>query len=154
MAQQLNVQYVRFYTQGSAARKVAPVAPLETLKLPKIKSTKKLVIHIDPVTVMAMLMPVVMLVLMIVGMVQLNVARAELTTMASYVDTLQDENETLRTEYESGIDLEKVEKTALALGMVPADQLTRVTIEKPAEQTQVQMNAWDRFCTFLTGLFA
>ena len=154
MAQQLNVQYIRFYTEGSAARKVAPVVPLETLKLPKIHKCKKTVIHFDPVTLLAVIVPMIMLVLMAVGTVRLNNARVELNTMASYVDTLQAEHETLQATYEAGYDLEKVEKTALALGMVPADQLTRVSIEKPAVQTEVRLSAWERFCTFLTGLFA
>ena len=42
MARQLDVQYIRFYTDGSAAHKVAPVAPLKTIKLPKIKKHKRI----------------------------------------------------------------------------------------------------------------
>ena len=38
MAQRLSVQYVQFYTDGSAARKFAPLAPLKTMKLPKINT--------------------------------------------------------------------------------------------------------------------
>ena len=33
MARQLDVQYVRFYTDGSAARKVATVEPLKQMNL-------------------------------------------------------------------------------------------------------------------------
>lgn len=154
MAQRVDVRYVQFYTNGSAARKVTPVVPLDTIKLPKVKKQKRIIIHIDPVAVFGIAVAAVMLVLMAAGMVQLKNARHELSTMTSYVNTLTQENVSLNAAYSEGYDLDKVKTTALALGLVPVDQVRHVTVQLPAAQTEQTPGAWERFCTFLTGLFA
>ena len=56
MAQRLEVQYIRAYTDGSAARKIAPMAPLKTMKLPKIKKHNKITVKIDPIAIGSILM--------------------------------------------------------------------------------------------------
>ena len=155
MAQKLDVQYIRFYTDGSAAKKVAPIAPLQTIKLPKLKKHKKLVVHIDPVALCAIAMCAVMLVQMTVGGVKLYTARQELAQMNSYVQTLQQEQASLSATMREGYDLAQIERTALALGMVPKDQVQHVSIELPAEEVVPDApGTWERFYTFLTGLFA
>ena len=154
MPQRVDVRYVQFYTNGSAARKVTPVVPLDTVKLPKVKKQKRIVIHIDPVAVLGIAVAAVMLVLMAVGMVQLKNAQQELNTMTSYVNTLTQENVSLNAAYSEGYDLEKVKTTALALGMVPVDQVRHITVQMPVAETEETPGAWERFCTFLTGLFA
>ncbi len=154
MAKHPDVQYIRFYTDGSAAKKVAPVAPLHTIRLPQIKLRKKIVLHIDPVAICGIIMAAVMLVLMTVGAVQLQNARKELETMSSYVDVLQQENATLQTTLSNGYNVAEIERTALALGLVPKEQVKHVTIELPAVEQEETPNSWEQFYTFLTGLFA
>jgi len=154
MARQPDVQYIRFYTDGSAARKVAPVAPLNTIKLPKIKKHRRITLHIDPIAIGGIVMAAVMLILMLVGVAQLTNTKQELALMQSYVQTLQQENISLESTYEQGYDLEAVEKTALALGFVPKDEVTHVTIRVPQPQIEEEPGAWEQFYTFLTGLFA
>ena len=154
MARQLDVQYVRFYTDGSAAKKVAPVAPLKTIKLPKVKKHKRLVIAIDPVAIMGIVMAAVMLVLMTVGVLQLNSSRKELQQMSEYVEVLQQENVSLEQTFSQGYDIEEIQRTALALGLVPKEQVQHVTIHVPEVQTEEEPGAWERFYIFLTGLFA
>ena len=154
MARQPDIQYIRFYTDGNAARKVAPVAPLKTIKLPKIKLQKRITLHIDPIAVTGIVMAAVMLVLMAVGVAKLNAAQQEMQTMAVYVETLNAENAQLRQTFSEGYDLEEVERTAIALGLVPKDQVRHVTVQVPQEQLHEEPNAWERLCTFLTGLFA
>ena len=154
MARQPEVQYIRFYTDGSAARKIAPLAPFKTIKLPKPKKHKRITLRIDPVAIAGIVMSVVMLVLMLVGAAQLNSTRNELYAMATYVDALQQENRSLEATYSQGYDLEAVEKTALALGMVPKEQVQHITIQVPPVETEKMPGAWEQFCTFLTGLFA
>ena len=154
MAQHPDVQYIRFYTDGSAARKVAPVAPLKTIKLPRIKRHRRITLQIDPVAIAGIVMAGVMLVLMTVGVIQLTTARQELQEMTAYVDTLQEKNSSLEATYAQGYDLESVEKTALALGLVPKEQVKHVTIHVPQAQVTEEPGAWERFYTFLTGLFA
>ncbi len=154
MARHPDVQYIRFYTDGSAAKKMAPVAPLHTIRLPKIKLRKKIVLHIDPVAICGIIMAAVMLVLMTVGAVQLQNARKELETMNSYVDVLQQENATLQTTLSGGYNVAEIERTALALGLVPKEQVKHITIEVPAVEQEETPNSWEQFYTFLTGLFA
>ena len=155
MARQPDIQYIRFYTDGSAARKVAPVTPFKTIKLPKIKKLKRTVLHIDPIALAGIAMAAVMLVLMSVGILQLRNAQQELLAMTAYVDTLQEENTSLRETFAEGYDLEEIQRTALALGLVPKDQVRHVTIQVPQEQVEEEApGAWDRFYIFLTGLFA
>ena len=155
MAQRTDIQYIRFYTEGSTARKIAPVDLRKTIRLPKIqKKYKRHTLYIDPVAIAGIAMAVVMMVLMLVGVTQLVNTRQQLQTMASYVDTLQQENASLQATYESGYDLEAVEQTALALGLVPKEQVRHVTIRVPSEEVTVQPSPWEQFYTFLTGLFA
>lgn len=154
MARQFDVQYVRFYTDGSAAKKVAPVAPLKTIKLPKVKKHKRLVIAIDPVAIMGIVMAAAMLVLMTVGVVQLNNSRKELQAMTEYVEALQEEKVSLEQTFSQGYDLEEIQRTALALGLVPKEQVQHITIRVPEEQIEEEPGTWERLYIFLTGLFA
>ena len=154
MARKTDIQYIRFYTEGSAARKFAPLAPLKTIKLPKIKLRKRITLHIDPLAYAGILMAAVMLVLMAVGMARLNAVRQELQTMDAYVQTLTQENQQLQQTFREGYDLEQVERTALALGFVPKEEVTHITIRVAPEQVVEEPSTWERVYTFLTGLFA
>ena len=154
MAQRTDIRYIQFYTDGSAARKIAPVAPLKTIKLPKVKTQKRITVHLDPVAVLSIGMAIVMTVLIAVGMVQLNNARAEMQTMSAYVDNLRQENAQLQQSFSEGYDLEQIEQTALALGLVPMEQVKHVSVTLPQIEQTVEPTTWERFATFLAGLFA
>ena len=110
--------------------------------------------HIDPVAIGGILLSAVMLVLMVVGIVQLRNARAQLQTMEAYVQTLQEENVSLQATFDQGYDLDQIERTALALGLVPKEQVEHVTIRVPEAVIEETPGAWERFYIFLTGLFA
>ena len=154
MAQRTDIRYVQFYTDGSAARKVAPVAPLKTIKLPKIKKQKRITLCIDPIAVASIGMALMMAVLIVVGVVQLNAARQDMQTMSAYVQTLQEENTQLQQTFNEGYDIEQVERTALALGLVPVEQVRHISVTLPEIQEPVEPTAWEQFTTFLSGLFA
>ncbi len=154
MAPKLDIQYVQFYTDGSAAKKVAPVAPLKTIRLPKIQIKKKIVLHIDPVALCGILMAGIMLVLMAVGVFQLRAARQEAKIMSDYVQILQQENTELYTSLTDGYDIQQVRQTALALGMVPKEQVRHVSITVPEAPVAEEPGSWEQFYIFLTGLFA
>ena len=157
MAQRTDIRYVKYYTDGSAARKLKPAVILETLKtikLPKVKKQKKLTIAVDPVAFAALGMAVMMTVLIAFGMVQLRATQAQVQTMTAYVSDLQDDNIILQEQYVQKCDLKDIEKTALALGMVPKAQVEHVSVRLPESVTPEEPTAWERFTTFLTGLFA
>lgn len=154
MAQRLDVQYICLYTDGSAARKVQPVVPLKTMKLPRVKNVKRIVLRIDPIAMAATIMAAVMLVLMVTGVAQLKQEQQLLQQMTSYVEDLRVENAVLEDHFESGYNLDEVERTALALGMVPAEQVRCVTIQAPPAETENAPDSWEQFYIFLAGLFA
>ena len=133
MAQNVDVQYVSFYTSGSSALKVQPVAPLKPLVLPKQRKVKKLTLVINPLALAAISLALVMTILMSVGFAALTNARAEEAAMATYLNILHTENVTLQTEYAQGIDLQVIEDNALALGLVPAEQAAQVQIQVNTE---------------------
>ena len=156
MAQRVDVQYVRFYTQGSAARRILPAAKPQTGVLPKMKKQKTHRIYVDPVALLGTAVAVCMLIMMMVGISQLRVEQQKTADMVAYVEQLQQENIALQEKYDTECDLEAVEKTALALGMIPCSEASRTSIhvELPPVENDVQVSLWQRIGTFLTGLFA
>ena len=155
MTRHMDVQYVRFYTNGSAARKIETMEPKKAVAVkPKARKQKRIVLCIDPVAVAGIVVAAVMLVLMFVGVVQLQAARQEAVVMEQYVSDLQVRNAALQSDYEAGYDLEAVEEMALALGMVPKAQVQSIPIQVSQTEQEIQLNFWDRVTTFITGLFA
>ena len=153
MARQFDVQYIRSYTDGTAARKLDVPTPQKAVRRTAAVKRKKIVIHIDPVAIMGITMAVVMMVLMAAGFTKLLDAQNEMVQMEAYVQTLQQENERLQQEYDAGYDLENVRQTALALGMVPMEDVSQVSIRVSVPH-EPQPSGWEQFCTFLSGLFA
>ena len=159
MARQPDVKYVRFYTDGSAARKVEVAGPIRKNALPpKTRKKKKIVLYVDPLAILGIFTAIIMLTIMFSSMAMLQNAKAETAAMEQYVTQLREENATLQNEYEDGYDIREVERTALALGMIPMEQAQHVTLEKdPAPVVQLeerQTDTWDWIYTLLTGLFA
>ena len=155
MARRSDVRYIQYYTNGSAAHKIAPVVPMQTMELPKVRKKKRISVSVDPLALAGIALAALMAVLMVVGIARLQKAQANVLAMESYVEVLREENARLHAEFESGYDLAEVEETALALGMVPAEQTTTVTLRIPETVPQEQTpGAWERIYAFLTGLFA
>lgn len=154
MAQRLDVHYVSYYTAGSAAREAAPVQPFKTLRLPRQRKQKKIMLSVDPIALAGVLMSVVLIVCMIAGAIELVQVRQEAAQMEAYVQMLRQENQELTIEYKNGYDLDEVKRTAIALGLVPREQVKHITIPMPETQEVREVNLWDQICTFLTDLFA
>ena len=156
MAQRVDVQYIQFYTQGSAARQILPAVKTQTGVLPKMKKKKIQRIYIDPVAALGTVVALCMLVMMVVGINQLRGEQQKTADMVAYVAQLQQENISLQEQYDTQCDMEAVEKTALALGMIPREQAdhTSIQVELPPTQNDMQVSLWHRIGTFLTGLFA
>ena len=155
MARKHDILYVNFYTDGSAARKIAPAFPqAQPQPKPRTHKQKKIVVHIDPVAICSLMVAAVLLVMMAVGLTQFQNARLEAEAMESYLQTLETKNEELSSQYAQSVDLEEVEKTALALGMVPKAEVQTVPIQLSGSQPQAQQSVWDQVLAFLTNLFA
>ena len=154
MAQQATIQYVKFYTAGTAARKIEVSSPVKPIRKIKVAKQQKIVLRVDPLAMVGTLTALVLLVLIVVGMFQVQTARERNAEMAQYVQTLKTENRMLQTTYDNGYDLKQVEETALALGMVPAEQVQQIPIRMELPQTEQPENFWTNATAFLTGLFA
>ena len=158
MAQKLPIEYVQFYTGGTAARKLAPK---EVKKLPELKNdpytrhpkTKK--IPVDVVALVSILVALCMMFTIVVGVVQLKGAVDQRHAMEEYVLYLRSENQRYQAEYAASYDLEHIEKTALSMGMVPSGEVahTTILIAEPATEAE-DTSLWQSVGVFLTGLFA
>lgn len=155
MARHLDVQYVKLYTDGTAARKMEIASAPKPVRKPHSKKKTQIVLHVDPVAIFGMAVAAVMLVLMLTGMAQLKATQQKTAEMEQYIVSLQAENNTLEAGYHNSYDLAEVERIALALGMVPKDQAQQADIRVAQPQTVEETpGMWTNFWTFLTGLFA
>lgn len=157
MARKPDIQYIRFYTDGSAAKQVK-TTPRQKMKyaLPKAPRREKTVrtVHVDPLAFGGIIISAVMLVLMIVGSVELFSVRQQADRMETYVSSLYAQNIELRSNYESGYDLEQIVGAANALGLVPVEEKT-VTVSLPVQNVQLsEVTVWERLSLFFQDLFA
>lgn len=131
MARKSDIQYVQFYTDGSAARQFEPKPqqPKKKLQQPRPRRRKKIVLYVDFIAVAGMLVASVMLLLMLTGMSGLTRINEEVSRLEAYVAELESENLELHKTYREGYDLEQIREQALEMGMIPAARATHVTIE-------------------------
>ncbi len=155
MANKTDVQYVRFYTDGSAARKIEPEPPKKRAFRPIRKARTRLVVHVDLLAGVTIAVAAVMLVLMLVGFGNMRRAQAEQARMEQYVEELKTKNSQLRQTYEAGFDLEEIARQAEELGMIPAEDAEHIPIrvEMPVKP-EAEQTLWQRICAVLGDLFA
>lgn len=154
MARRPDVEYIRYYTDGSAARQPEPKVQPKKRPLPKVKQQPKQTLYIQPMAVIGLLLSAVMLVMMIVGAVELHNAQQQKQAMEEYVAKLTRENSIERAEYEEGLDLETIEKSALAIGMIPQAEAKQITISVSMPEPEEEPGIWEKTVLFLEGLFA
>ena len=151
-----NSRYVQFYTSGTAAVKVKIQEEYKWAPLPAPKPEKKIAVFVDPVAMVAFAVAVCMLVLMAVGIHQLNSTRKEVAALEGYVAQLSAENHTLQETYSAGYDLDKVRTAALDMGLVSVEEIpqSHIYITIPQVQEAAPVSNWQRFTAHLAGLFA
>lgn len=154
MARKPEIQYIRYYTDGSAARQLE----LDPLKKKKPVQKKKNVpvrkFYIDPLPVAGIVLSCVLLICMVTGLVELDKAREARHQMYEHVMTLQEKNAELEETYRAGIDEAYVKQYALSVGMIPREQARHIMVQLPPQEEPAQPDLWQRVVHFLTGLFA
>ena len=153
MVRKADIRYIQFYTDGSAARKPEFA---KTAKLNAVRRTvkkKRLTLFIDPVAIAGIAMAMIMLVLMLVGVSQLKQAQQQTAMMEQQMQMLSQEKQALEDSFNAGYKLEDVKWMADALGLVPVEEVTHITISAP-EAEMVTPSRWQQFYTLLTSLFA
>ena len=161
MARQPDIQYVQFYTAGSAARKIEvkrqpqrPTPAPQVQARPGVRRSRRKIIRIDPIAVCAMAVAAFLLITMAIGMIELGSVNDEAARMENYVTQLQAENVQLEAEYKAGYDLDDIEEKALQMGLVPESQVEHITVKVEHPQPEPEITAWDEFKLFVAGLFA
>jgi len=156
MALRVDIQYVQFYTQGSTARRVAPQIPVHSGAMPQMRKRRVKRVYVDPVATVGIMVAVCMLIMMLVGVSQLKRAQDEITAMEQHIELLQNEQSALQARFDTECDLEAVRETALALGMIPQEEVPHnaIAVEEPQLPEPEPVTLWQRIGTFLTGLFA
>ncbi len=158
MAMQPDIQYVSFYMDGSAAKKLEKrTARAVAAPKPKAKKSHRKVVKVDPVAVLGILVAIVMLTVMLTSYADYRSNLNQQVQMNQYIQALQQENTSLQTQYADGYDLDRIREQALAVGMVPAESAERISIDVQVPQVQEpvqEMSFWEAATTFLAGLFA
>lgn len=154
MARRPDVEYIRYYTDGSAARQLELKPQRNKTRLPKVKKQPKYTLYIQPMAIGGILLSAILLVMMVVGSVQLYQAKQQERAMENYVQMLKRQNTIDRAEYEETLNIEEIEKAALALGMIPQEQAQSITISVPMPEAVEEPSFWEKTAVFLEGLFA
>lgn len=154
MAVRTDIQYVQFYVDGSAARKLEK-QQTKHAATPRSRKVKRKVVVLDPIAIVGAVAALCMLVFLLVGIVQYRTTQEQNRQMSQYIQQLEQENAQLQQIYEDGYDLDQIRDIADALGMIPSADATQVEIQVqiPQEETET-MSLWESFTTFLAGLFA
>ena len=157
MARSNDVQYVRFYSYGSAAEKVElPVKEKKkiTLPKPKLEQVSWKILKMDALALTGIVVAAVMLVCMLIGLIQVNIANAELQRAQVLVAQLEAENDRLQTEYVHGYDLAEIRISAEAMGMVPVEEVRHVKIKVPEAVEVETVSWWEQWILDFKALFA
>lgn len=158
MARKPEIQYIRYYTDGTAARKPEPQVQPKKRRAPQPQKRRRprYILRVQPLAVCGVLICVALLLMMVTGVAQMLSAREQAEEMERYVTALTDSNNQRREEYQAGLDLEMIEKAALAMGMVPESEVPHITISVPMPEAEPEAEPgfWQEITTFLTGLFA
>ena len=155
MAMQPEVRYINAYVSGTAApQPVKKPQKRPAVYLPKVKKQQKWLIPVDMVAVGGIFAAVVLSIMLIVGLVQMNQAQREARIYKEYALSLQQENKALEDIYTASYDLEEVRDIALAMGMVPVEQVEHMTMQVVTPEVVQEPTAWESFWAFFLGMFA
>ena len=157
MARKPDIQYVtQFYSYGSEAKvlELKPAKKKQKATLPKAVPQQKIQLRFDPVAWAGILTAVVLVVLMALSVQSYLDACAEYEAMTGYVISQQNTNVLRRQEYAASYDAEDIREKALALGMIPAEEVMVYTINPVIPEMEPKTPWWEDISWFLKGLFA
>ena len=97
MAQRDKIEYVRYYTSGTAARKLEPEQPRRARRPAPVPKEKRIPIAFDPVAVFGILLALVMVLCVTVGFTQHNQMNEDIARMVQQISSLKSHNYPLQT---------------------------------------------------------
>lgn len=122
-----------------------PEAPARREPVRKVKTR----LAISPLAMLGTALALVMLFLVVFSYVRLYEAQSEVGELQSQKDTLGEQQERLRLQYESSLDLEAIEKRALELGLRQPSASQNVYVKIVTDDTTELFEAQEE-----QGLFA
>ena len=151
-----NIEYIqKYYSYGSAAKalEVKPVRQEpEKPAVPRRKKEPVTTVCIDPVAFCSMMVAVVMVLVVLAGVIQYGVISQDHEVMESYVSSLREERILREHQYKARCDLQKIDTTARALGMIPISQAQTVSIRVEVPVRHEAPGFWDDLVWFFSGL--
>lgn len=157
MAQKPKIQYIgQFYVHGSEARALELEEERKKAKArrPLARLQQVELIYVDPIAVVSIVVAFIMLATMVTGALALKEDWAAYEQMATYVSFLNRQNARLEQEYREGYDLADIQSKALALGMVPVDQLENRTITVTMPVREPEISRIEQIKTYFEDMFA
>lgn len=157
MARSNEVQYIRYYTPGSAAEKVElPRLPKKQPRPKAAPAPKKTapVVRVDGLAAIGIAVAAVMLLCMLMGCAQVYSLNRQIQDLEVYVSQLELRQESLEADYAHGYDLEEIRQAALSMGLVPKDQVEHVTVHIPEMETVVEISWWENLLNTIREFFA
>lgn len=149
-----------YVSEESAARQIPAATPRPRPRRRKQPAARQKMV-VSPFALLGIATALLMLVLVLFGYAQVYESTSQLGEMRDTVAELQEENRKLQNEYDSSINLEKIETRAKELGMQQPTSKQSVTLHIPAEDTaviapQTSTNpfraAWDAIVETFQGL--
>lgn len=155
MTRKPEIEYVRYYSDGSAAKAVERRIQKnqEKMVVPKRSPRRKASAQIDTIAVLGTAAALVMLVCMLAGVVRLTITENKIAQAQTSVQVLQEENERLQLVYQDSYDLNAVESAAVSMGMIPREQAQHMQIRLPQPEQQ-ERSVWEQWIDQLKELFA
>ena len=157
MVRKPDIQYIdKFYVHGSEARvlELKPQRRKAKTVLPNFAPQKETVVRIDALSLCAIAVAVTMIVLMVVGCFQLKASYERCEIMSDYVISLQNKNVELSEKYYAGFDPVDIHWKATALGMIPMEEVTTMTMTVTIPEEEPAPTLWENVVWFLEGLLA
>ena len=157
MARKPDIEYInKFYVYGSEAKIIEFKTDKRTPKtsLPKPIQEKKRSIQVDPVALFGLVVAVVMFFVMAAGLMDYRNTVLEKQAVETYVSELRNENIMLKHTYRNSYNADTVRETALALGMIPAEEAETVAIRRVIPEQEREFTWWENFKWQMAQLFA
>ena len=151
------VQYVRYYTAGNAAPKLAakPVSHTPTKVFRKEpKPVRRIRLLIDPYALVGTAVAVVMVLFILAGCFQVDRANRTVAAMETHISAVKAENAALAEAYEQGYDIEEIKTAAAAMGLIPVEDAEHIRIHVAEPVTPPEPGFWEELWAELRELFA
>lgn len=134
--------YFDEYQRESVARPLPQPEPRRTPKpakspRPAGRPLERQRMEVAPTAVVGLFLSGMMLVLVIFGYAQVYASACQVGELEDQVQTLQEENAWLRSQYDTSVDLAEIEARARELGMHQPTASQMITLNIPAEDVTV-----------------